>query len=56
MARYKYTKEELQEIVSSSLSIAEVLRKMGVIAAGGNYKTLHVKIKEYDIDTSHFTG
>lgn len=54
--RYKHTKEEIEEAVKKSLAIAGVCRELGIKAAGGNYKTLHAKIKEMDIDTSHFTG
>ncbi|WP_425556423.1 HNH endonuclease [Hymenobacter saemangeumensis] len=30
--------------------------KLGLIPAGGNYKTVQEKIKAFGIDTSHFTG
>lgn len=52
----KYTKEELTSAISSSFSIAEVCRKLGIAPYGGNYRTIHKLIKEYSIDTSHFTG
>lgn len=54
--RYKYNLEELEKMVKSSLSISEVCRKMNIRPSGGNYKTINKKIREYDIDTSHFTG
>lgn len=54
--RYKYTREELSKIVKESLSFSQVLLKMGIIAAGGNYKTIQSKVKEWEIDISHFTG
>lgn len=54
--RYKHTKEELENAVKKSLSNAGVCRELGVLAAGGNYKTINAKIKEMGIDTSHFTG
>lgn len=54
--RYKYTKEDLKEAVSKSLSIAGVCRELKIKPCGGNYKTLHSKIKEWDINTNHFTG
>lgn len=54
--RYKYTKDELEKIVLSSQSIAEVCRKLSIKEAGGNYKTLWSKIKNWNIDYSHFTG
>ena len=54
--RYKHTKEELEEAVKKTLAIAGVCRELNMKACGGNYKTLHAKIKEWKIDTSHFTG
>lgn len=52
----KYTKEELTSAISSSFSIAEVCRKLGIKPYGGNYRTIHKLIKEYALDTSHFMG
>ena len=54
--RYKHTKEELNNAVKKSLSIANVCRELNMKTCGGNYKTLQSKFKEWDIDTSHFTG
>lgn len=56
MALRKYTKEWLEELCSESYSYAEVLRKAGRAQAGGSQNTLKKKIKEYNIDISHFTG
>jgi 5-methylcytosine-specific restriction endonuclease McrA len=52
----RYTNEDLIEAIRTSLSMAEVLRKLNVRAAGGNYATLRHRIKDLGIDTSHFTG
>ena len=54
--RYKFTKEEIESAVKSSLSIAGVCRVLNMKACGGNYKTLYSKFREFGIDTSHFTG
>lgn len=51
-----YTDEQLIEAVKNSLSKAEVLKKLGIVVAGGNYKTLTKNIKRLNLDTSHFTG
>ncbi len=56
MRKYRYSKEELSSIVSNSFSLAEVMRKMGIVARGGNYKTVKEKIKLYEISTEHFKG
>lgn len=50
------TKELLQSAVAESLSVAQVITRLGLVPAGGNYKTIHAKIAEFGLDTSHFTG
>lgn len=52
----KYTKELLEDVISTSFSLRETLNKLGVIPAGGNYQTLHKAIAFYKFDTCHFTG
>ena len=39
-----------------SKSIADVCRNLRIKPNGGNYRIIHKEIKEYNIDTSHFTG
>lgn len=56
MGLKEYTKEWLSELCSTSYSFAEVLRKAGRKQSGGNQETLKRKIKEFNIDISHFTG
>lgn len=50
------SKEKMEEIVKSSFSIAECLRKMGRSDIGGNYRTFYRYKGLYNLDTSHFTG
>ena len=51
------SKDELQEVVETSHNIKEVVRKLGYSAESGrNSWTVKKKIKEYGIDTSHFTS
>lgn len=47
-------KTKLESIIKESLTKKEVIIKLGLRAAGGNYKTLDKYIKEYNIDISHF--
>lgn len=54
--KYRFKKEEIENAVRKSLSTAQVCRELGIRPVGGNYKTLKLKYKEFDIDTSHFTG
>lgn len=53
----KYTKEMLEPIVKNNISVAGVLRDLGLNnTSGGNHSHISKKIKEYKIDTSHFKG
>src|ERR1022692_4595497 len=54
--RYKYSDEELKIIVSESYCLREVLQKLNIVPAGGNYFTIRKRIKKLCINTSHFTG
>jgi hypothetical protein len=56
MKKDKYSKEKIEEVVLTSLSINQCLQKLNLITAGGNYQTLNKYIKLYGIDISHFTG
>lgn len=56
MNRCKYTESEFIHAVATSLSIADVCRTLGLKPVGGNYKTIHSKVKKYNLDISHFTG
>lgn len=51
----KYDKQWLENTCKECYSYAEVLKRKGVKPCGGNYETLKKKIKEYEIDISHFT-
>jgi len=51
-----YTDEELKQAVAKSLSLADVMRKLGLVPAGGNYRTIKKGISKLKLCTSHFTG
>lgn len=52
----KFTKEQLQDIVVSSLTMKEVISKIGYTSVSGdNHKTVKNRLHKYNIDTSHFT-
>jgi hypothetical protein len=44
----------LEKIINESYSQKEVLEKLGLRCAGGNFNTLRNYIKLYNLDTSHF--
>ena len=52
----KFTKEDYENAAKVSLSYAGMCRYLGLSPRGGNYATLKRKIKEFNIDISHFTG
>lgn len=47
-------KEILENIIKTSDSLSDTLRKLGIRAAGGNFKTLRKYIELYGINISHF--
>lgn len=52
----EYTNEEFIEAVKNSTSIRQVLQKLGLKAAGGNYQTFKNLKEKLNVDTSHFKG
>ncbi|WP_035559142.1 HNH endonuclease [Hymenobacter sp. IS2118] len=50
------TDDEFRQAVAQSLSVRQVLSRIGLVPAGGNYKTVHSRIARLGLDTSHFTG
>lgn len=55
MAKYNWNKEVVEEAVKNSISYRDTLRRLGINLSGNNGETLKRKIKEYQIDISHFT-
>jgi len=56
MGKTKYTKDILQAAVLNATSLAQVLTKLGLRPAGGNYTHIQKKLRQHNIDTSHFLG
>ena len=53
----KYTRELLAPVVKASVSIAEVMRRVGIKTwTGGSHTLIRDRIRHYALDTSHFTG
>lgn len=50
----KYTPEQLRQAVKESFTYRQVLKKLNVIPAGGNYETLKKAIAFFNVDASHF--
>jgi len=49
-----WLKDNLEKIIKESNTQKDVLDKMGIRSAGGNFGTLRKYIKLYNLDTSHF--
>jgi hypothetical protein len=56
MTKTRYTKELLAPIVAQHVSIADVLRTLGLQQAGGTHRMISRWIRYWGLDTSHFTG
>lgn len=56
MKLYKYNEQQLKEAAKTSYSYRQVLIKLGVKPAGGNYDVLRKAVKYFDVDISHFRG
>jgi Zn finger protein HypA/HybF involved in hydrogenase expression len=52
----KYTDEQFIEAVKSSFSYRQVLSKLGLKEAGGNYSILKKRIHDMELNISHMTG
>ncbi len=50
----EYTNEDIILSVKESFSVTQVIRKLGLRPAGGTHKVIKNKIKELDLDTTHF--
>lgn len=56
MQMRSWTDDQLVEAVGRSVSIASVLRCLGLRPVGGNYKSIKTHIERLNLDVSHFTG
>ncbi len=52
----RWTEKDLRNAVLISTSVRQVLYKLGLIPAGGNYAQIKKYIKELNINTKHFKG
>jgi hypothetical protein len=54
--RGAWTDDHLRAAVASSSTYAQVIRRLGLVPAGGNYVQVQRRIRQLALDTSHFTG
>jgi 5-methylcytosine-specific restriction endonuclease McrA len=51
-----YKRDVFEKAVNESFSVAEVIRKLGLRVAGGNFRTVSKYIQFHNLDVSHFRG
>ncbi len=56
MRKKRWTDEEFREAAKNSMSIADTLRRMGLVPKGGNYRTVHAEVRRLKVDVSHWLG
>ena len=54
--RRGWTAEQLRNAVKSSTSYRQVLAKLHLVEAGGNYEQIKKYTREYELNTNHFMG
>jgi 5-methylcytosine-specific restriction endonuclease McrA len=55
-SKVKYSKELLEEAAKDSISVAQVIRKLGLKQSGSNSSHIKSRLVKYQIDCSHFRG
>ena len=56
MRKRSWSKEQLKIAIKNSTSVRQVLQKLKLKEAGGNYTQINYAIKDYGLDIEHFTG
>jgi hypothetical protein len=54
--RRKYTHAMLAPLAAESRSVAQIIRKLGMQWSGGTQNLIMLRLREYEIDISHFAG
>jgi hypothetical protein len=52
----RYTKEQLEEAAKQSISVREVMIRLGIKLNGGSHSHISRRLRHYNVDTSHFLG
>lgn len=56
MRKRSWTKENLIEAAKESINMRQLISRLGLVYAGGNYAQVRKYVHEYRVDISHFTG
>jgi len=54
--RYRTSDEEFKTAVANSLTIIEVIRKLGLAELKSNYRGIHHRVRKLGLDVSHWRG
>ncbi|KND47236.1 MAG: hypothetical protein AB199_02300 [Parcubacteria bacterium C7867-004] len=52
----RWEESNIRKAVLESITVREVISKLGLVPAGGNYAQYYFYIRKFQIDTSHFKG
>lgn len=52
----RWTDQELMDAIKTSVTLRQVIFKLGLQAWGGTYRTIQRRIKTLGLDTSHMVG
>src|SRR3989344_5852579 len=56
MRKRSWTEEQLKDAARTSFSFRQVLIKLRLVEAGGNYDKIKKYLNEYSVDITHFKG
>ena len=56
MKARKYTDQQFTDAVKNNFSVRNALQALGLSPTGGSYKLFYVRVKNLNLDISHFTG
>lgn len=54
--RRSYSDDEFVAAAKASISVAETLRRLGLVPKGGNYRTVRADVSRLKLDVSHWLG
>ena len=54
--RKNYTDDEIRKYAAEVKSMAQLLKRLGLKSAGGNFANMKRKLQKLDVDCSHWTG
>lgn len=51
-----WTDEQFIHAVNNNISIADVIRELGLVVGGANYKAVHLHVERLGLNTNHWLG